>query len=102
MSLRLASLDAYTLLERVFASDYGANPAISDMAAESYRPRGELRHALGVLSKSDNDLNAIGLLETIAESLARDPDTALLAGAIVRAIGQHRAGAELHSLVATE
>ena len=91
MSLRLAALDAYALLEQLFTADFQANPAIDSAALKSYRIRGALRDALGFSGKSDAALDQADLVETIAESLARDPDTALLAGALIRAVGQHRA-----------
>ena len=106
MSLRLAALDAYALLQRLFASDaYQTNPTIDAETRASWAVRGNLRTALGIdpiYAEHDGDLDTIAMLETLAQSLARKEDTAILGGAIIRAIGQHKAESLTKILLAAE
>ena len=97
MSLRLAALQSLIAFERLYAGDWAIsdNRLITEYSATSHA-RNCLGTALGIApiyAEHDADLTPIGLLETLAESLARDDATKLLAGAVQAALREHNRGA---------
>ena len=104
MNLRTASLNAL-IATSYYRALYASGDDCAKCHGEIIDAQTDLRTALGIDPAFDDtarEVDELSLLETIAARLSRSRETALLAGAIIRAIGQHRAGAELHSLVATE
>ncbi len=53
-------------------------------------------------AENQHEFDAVRLFEAFAKKFARDPKTAMLAGAIIRAIGQHRAETLTKTLLAAE
>ena len=106
MSLRLAALQSLIAFERLYAGDWAIsdNRLITEYSATSHA-RNCLGTALGIAPlypDHDADLTPIGLLETLAESLARDDATKLLAGAVRAALAEHKRGMATQMLAAAE
>jgi hypothetical protein len=95
MSLRLAALDALIVLKQLYAPGWGEYWRVRDNFDDAWEAMKELRQAVGInppSSDCDNDLTEIGLLNLLAESLARRPETEALAAEINAALGAHNIG----------
>ena len=100
MSLRLAAFDAFSAIDCLLATGVTNKDSLEEYHINLAVARNQLRRELGINrldADTEKPLDAVGLLEALASSLFIKPETALLAGAIKRAIAQHHAGAELQA-----
>ena len=95
MSLRLAALKALIAFEQLYATGWTDYPSsrLWDHRDAATAAMAKLETALGIAPlypEHDDDLTPIGLLETLAESLARDKGTKALAEIIQSALVDHK------------
>jgi hypothetical protein len=93
MNLRTAALNAL-IATTYYRALYRSAGDLTSCSSELIDAQICLLTALGIAdtgTDAKKTFDAISMLETIAARISRSPETALLGGAILRAIGDHRA-----------